>query len=146
MPRGVYSEFWVPHDRGAEFARFITTVLKPHVTHLMELESEFERLTRFSFGARIVETSNYEQALADLEAAAVTLNERIRAMPRDKLAYVLDTRPNSCVGAALTPDGFGTGYDDDPFEARPLSEAVDTLLHIAELHRKANAEGNICVS
>ena len=146
LPRGVYSEFWVSHDRGAEFARFTTTVLKPHVTHVMELESEFERMTRFSYGALIKETSNYEQALADLEAAAVTLNERIRSMPRDKLAYVLETKPNSCVGAALTPDGFGTGYDDDPFGARPLSEAVETLLHIAELHRKANAEGNICTS
>ena len=146
MPRGVYSEFWVPNDRGAEFARFITTVLKPHVTHMMELESEFERLTRLSYGARIAETSNYEQALANLEAAAATLNERIRAMPRDKLAYILDTKPNSCVGTALTPDGFGTGYDGDPFGVKPLSEAVDTLLHIAELHRKANAEGNICMS
>ncbi len=146
MPRGVYSEFWVPHDRGAAFAEFITNILQPHATRMMELESEFERLTRFSYGARIVETSNYEQALANLEAAAITLNERIGAMPRDKLAYVLDTRPNSCVSAALTPDGFGTGYDDDPFGTKPLSEAVETLLHIAELHRKANAEGNICMS
>lgn len=146
MPRGVYSEFWVPHDRGAAFAEFITNILQSHVTRMMELESEFERLTRFSYGARIVETSNYEQALANLEAAAVTLNERIGAMPRDKLAYVLNTKPNSCVSAALTPDGFGTGYDDDPFGSKPLSEAVETLLHIAELHRKANAEGNICMS
>jgi hypothetical protein len=146
MPRGVYSEFWVPHDRGAEFARFMTNILQSHVTRMMELESEFERLTRFSYAARIVETSDYEQALANLEAAAVTLNERIKAMPRDKLAYVLGTKPNSCVGATLTPDGFGTGDNGDPFGAKPLSEAVETLLHIAELHRKANAEGNICMS
>lgn len=146
MPRGVYSEFWVPHDRGKAFAEFLTNFLHSHVTRMLALESEFERLTGLSYGARIVDTSNYEQALASLEAAAITLNERIGAMPRDKLAYVLGTRANSCVGAALTPDGFGTGYDDDPFGARPLSDAVETLLHIAELHRKANAEGNICMS
>lgn len=146
LPRGAYSEFWVPHDRGAEFAQFFTTIFQVHLMRMLALESEFERLTRLSYGAGIVETSNYEQALANLEAAAVTLNERIRAMPRDKLAYVLETKPNSCVGAALTPDGFGTGYDDDPFGAKPLSEADETLLHIAELHRKANAEGDICTS
>jgi hypothetical protein len=143
-PWGVYSEFWVPHDRGAEFAQFFSSIFQAHVRRMLALESEFERMTRISYGASIGKTANVQQALADLEAAAFTLNERIKAMPPDKIAYVLATRHTDCVGATLTPDGFGTGYDNDPFGNRPLSDAVETLLHIAELRRKSVAQGDIC--
>jgi hypothetical protein len=142
--RRVYSEFAVPHDQGKDFARFLVEVLRPHATRMVVLQEEFSRLTHVVYGARIDETPDFQQALADLEAAAVTLNERIEAMPADKAAYVLETRPTDCVGATLTPDGFGTGYDDDPFGKRPLSDAVETLLHIAKLRRKSLAAGDIC--
>lgn len=142
--RHVYSEFAVPHNQGKDFARFLVEVLWPHAKRMMAFQEEFSRLTHVVYGASIMETANYQKALADLEAAAATLNERIKAMPRDKIAYVLETRPTDCVGAALTPDGFGTGYDDDPFGNRPLSYAVETLLHIAELRRKSVAKGDIC--
>jgi hypothetical protein len=143
-PWGVYSEFWVPHDRGAEFAQFFSSIFQAHVKRMLALESEFERMTRIAYSASIEKTANVRQALADLEAAAVTLNERIKTMPADKITYVLETRPTDCVGATLTSDGFGTGYDDDSFGSRPLSDAVETLMHIAELRRKSVAEGNIC--
>jgi hypothetical protein len=142
--RRVYSEFAVPHDQGKDFARFLVEVLRPHATRMVVMQEEFSRLTHVVYGARIDETPDFQQALADLEAAAVTLNERIEAMPADKTAYVLETRPTDCVGATLTPDGFGTGYDDDPFGKRPLSDAVETLLHIAKLRRKSLAAGDIC--
>ncbi|MEX2050571.1 MAG: hypothetical protein WD944_04940 [Steroidobacteraceae bacterium] len=142
--RRVYSEFAVPHDMGQDFARFLVEVLRPHAKRMMALQEDFSRLTHIVYGASIEETAHFQQALADLEAAAVTLNERIKAMPPDKIAYVLQTRPTDCVGATLTPDGFGTGYDDDAFGNRPLSDAVETLLHIAELRRNSAAQGDIC--
>ncbi len=142
--RRVHSAFAVPHDQGQYFARFVVEVLRPHAKRMMAMQEEFSRLTHIVYGARIEETANFQQSLADLEAAAVTLNERTKAMPPDKIAYVLETRPTDCVGATLTPDGFGTGYDDDPFGNRPLSGAVETLLHIAELRRKSIAAGDIC--
>lgn len=142
--RQVYTGFSVPHDQGKGFARFLVEILWPHATRMVAFQAEFSRLTHVVYGASIKETANYQDALADLEAAAATLNKQIMAMPRDKIAYVLETRPTDCVGATLTPDGFGTGYDDDPFGIRPLSDAVETLLHIAELRRESVARGDIC--
>lgn len=140
----LYSEFEAPHDQGRDFARFLAEVLQPHVKRMAALQEEFLRLTHIGYGASIEETPHFRKALADLEAAAAVLNERIKAMPREMLGYVLETRPTDCVGAALTPNGFGTGYDDDPFGNRPLSEAAETLLHIAKLRRKSIADGDIC--
>lgn len=142
--RRVYSEFAVPYDQAQEFARVLLEVIQPHVKRMTELQEEFSKLTHIVYGANIEATPHIRQALAKLEASAAELNKRIKTMPRDKFAYVLATRPTDCVGATLTPDGFGTGYADDPFGNRPLSDAVETLVHIAELRRKSVAAGDIC--
>jgi outer membrane protein assembly factor BamB len=146
LPRGAYAEFLVPYDQGGQFARFFATDWQPHVKRMMALQDEFDRRTRFRYGARIKDASNYRQALADLEAAAVRLNEQIKAMPPEKLRYILEKPPVGDVSISLTPRGFGNGYTNDPYEERPLEDAVETLLHIVEEHRKQVAAGNIMIS
>jgi hypothetical protein len=143
---GIFGAFAVPHDRGADFARFLLDTLWPHERRMADLQREFAELTRFDYGASIGKSEGIPQALARLELAATALNERVKAMPPDRMAYVLETRRTDCVGAVLTPDGFGTGYDDDPFGNRPISEAAETLVHIAELRRKSIAAGDVCTN
>jgi hypothetical protein len=142
--RLVYSGFAVPHDYAQDFARFLVEILGAHARRMSELQEEFARLTYIVYGAHIETTTDFQHALANLEAAATSLNERVKAAPPDKVLYIRETRPNDCVGATLTPDGFGTGYVDDPYKNRPLSQALETLLHIVELRRKSTAAGDMC--
>ncbi len=141
---GMHAEFAVPHDQGQEFSRLLLNVLRPHEARIIALREQFVRRTNVYYGARIDETLHIQQALADLEAAAATLNERFDTMTPEQIGYVRGTQPTECVGAVLTPSAFGTGHDDDPYGARPLSDAVDTLLHIAAMRRKSFAAGDRC--
>jgi hypothetical protein len=142
-PRGAYAEFLVPQDQGREFGRFYTATWQPHVNRMMALQDEFVGLTRFVYGTRVADASNYREALADLEAAAVKLNQVIRAMPAEKLRYIREKPPVGVVSVQLTTRGFGNGYTGDPYEERPIEQAADTLVHIVKEHRKRVARGEI---
>jgi hypothetical protein len=111
----------------------------------LELQEEFQATTRFTYAAGIRGSTDYQRALADLEVSAVTLNARIKAMPPGELAYVLETPPAGWVSIVLTPDGFDTGYDNDPYQALPLAVAEETLGHIVKQHRQAVAKGWITI-
>ena len=110
---------------------------------MMALQDEFVQLTRFVYGTRVTDVKDYPQALVNLEAAAAKLNEVIRAMPPEKLRFVLEKPPIGVVFLQLTPSGFGNGNTGDRYENLPIEQAADTLVSIVKEHRKAVARGEI---